>query len=346
MSGEDWQDVALTLSTASPALSSAGPGLAPFHLTLADGANQAPMAKKDVAQQAQQARGRQQAANFDNRNAVDFGKNYSSSWAINSAVNDFQCLVLTNPLDALNSVDTTMSDGEGPNLSYALAGAVSLASRSDHQMVRILQSEMKSQFYHVATPLLTSYVFREAELTNDGGEDLLAGPINVYLDGRFVGRGEIPTVARGQNFVVGFGADPQLRARHELASKTDDVQGGNRQIEFAYRLVIENFKSEAAAVRVLDRLPYSDRTSDIRVTMTEGKDALSADKVYLRRERPKGMLRWDIEVPAKATAENARMVEYTVRMEFDRNFQLTSATGQAQQQMEEFEKLQRARLKR
>jgi hypothetical protein len=176
---------------------------------------------------------------------------------------------------------------------------------------------------------------------------LLAGPINVYLDGRFVGRGEIPTVARGQNFVVGFGADPQLRTRHELASKTDDVQGGNRQIEFAYRLVIENFKSEAADVRVLDRLPHSDRASDIRVTLTEGTDKLSDDKVYLRRERPKGMLRWDIEVPAKATAENARMVEYAVRMEFDRNFQLTASTGRAQQQqMEEFEKLQRERLKR
>ncbi len=346
MSGENWQDVALTLSTASPALSSAGPGLAPFHVSLADGASQAPMAKGEVAQQAQQARGRQLAANIDNRTAVSFGMNYSSSWAINSAVNDLQCLVLTNPLDALTSVETTMSEDEGPNLSYALTGAVSLASRSDHQMVRILQSEMKSQFYHVATPLLTSYVYREAELTNDGGEDLLAGPINVYLDGRFVGRGEIPTVARGQNFVVGFGADPQLRARQELADKTDDVQGGNRQIEFEYRLVIENFKTEVAAVRVLDRLPYSDRASDVRVTMTEGKDALSADKVYLRRERPKGMLRWDIEVPARATAENARMVEYTVRMEFDRNFQLTTAAGQAQQQMEEFEKLQRARLKR
>ena len=37
LSGEDWNNVNLTLSTASPALSASGPGLAPFHVTLADG---------------------------------------------------------------------------------------------------------------------------------------------------------------------------------------------------------------------------------------------------------------------------------------------------------------------
>ena len=69
---------------------------------------------------------------------------------------------------------------------------------------------------------MDSYVYREAELANSSDKDLLAGPITVYLDGRFVGRGEIPTVARGQSFVVGFGADPQLRARRALCSRRQE----------------------------------------------------------------------------------------------------------------------------
>ena len=80
---------------------------------------------------------------------------------------------------------------------YRLDGRVSLASRSDQQMVRILQNTFPSRSYHVATPILSSYVYREAKLTNSSSEDLLAGPMTVYLDGRFVGRGEISTVARG-----------------------------------------------------------------------------------------------------------------------------------------------------
>src|SRR3954469_12719396 len=123
-------------------------------------------------------------------------------------------------------------------------------------MERIMQTDMESKFYHVAVPVLTSYVCREAELANASDKDLLAGPITVYLDGRFVGRGEIPTVARGQSFVVGFGADPQLRARRELADKQDGVQGGNRETKFEYRLVVENFAKEKNPPRALGRVPH------------------------------------------------------------------------------------------
>jgi uncharacterized protein (TIGR02231 family) len=230
-------------------------------------------------------------------------------------------------------------------LSYQLRGGVSLASRSDQQMVRIMQTNMDSKFYHVAVPVLTSFVYREAELMNASDEDLLAGPITVYLDSRFVGRGEIPTVARGQTFVVGFGADPQLRARRELAEKKDSVQGGNRITSFEYRLVVENFSNAAAAVRVLDRLPHPHNGDDIRVTLGETTDPVSADKLYVRQEKPSGILRWDIEVPASSAGENAKIVDYHYSVEYDRQY-VVSLPASKQSLQEEFERLQRERQKR
>jgi len=212
-------------------------------------------------------------------------------------------------------------------------------------MVRITQTEMPSHFYHMAVPVLTSYVYREAELTNTGDEDLLAGPMAVYLDGRFVGRGEIPTVARGQTFVVGFGADPQLRTRRELLDKEEDIQGGNRETRFDYRLVVENFTGEATAVRVLDRLPHAENGVDIRVTLGETSDPISQDKLYQRQERPMGILRWDIDVPAGAAGEDARLVEYQYTVEYDRQYVVTLPTSK-QTLEEEFLRLQRGRQKR
>jgi hypothetical protein len=181
-------------------------------------------------------------------------------------------------------------------------------------------------------------------LKNQGDQDLLAGPITVYLDGRFVGRGEIPTVARGQTLVVGFGADPQLRARRELAERTEDIQGGNRELSLAYRLVIENYKDENVVVCVLDRLPHSDRPGDVRVTLGALKDPLSADELYVRTERPKGILRWEIEVAAGSTGKDARMIEYSYSVDFDRNFWLTTAKDRPQEQQQEFEMMQRGRM--
>jgi hypothetical protein len=180
---------------------------------------------------------------------------------------------------------------------------------------------------------------------NSSDEDLLAGPITVYLDGRFVGQGEIPTVARGQTFVVGFGADPQLRTRRELADKQDGVQGGNRETRFEYRLVVENFTGEVTPVRVLDRLPHAENGEDIRVTLGETSDPISADKLYQREERPMGLLRWDINVPEKAAGENARLIEYHYAVEYDRQY-VVSLPASKQTLQEEFERLQRDRQKR
>ena len=63
-------------------------------------------------------------------------------------------------------------------------------------------------------------------------------------------------------------------------------------------------------MRVLDRLPHAENGEDIRVTLAKTSDPISEDKLYQREERPMGLLRWGIEVPAKAAGEDARLIEY------------------------------------
>jgi len=378
LSGEDWADVVLTLSTASPTLSSARPGLAPFHVKLTTKVVPPVMASVQTAVSTPNqsgfngrggggygsAGGRQSAGqskiavqqrikglqNRKSQYAQQVGQmlNYKAtnalSWNMNDVASGFQCVELMADQDAMSILRNDIGgDDDGPSLSYQLAGTVSLASRSDHQMVRILRTNLDSHFYHVATPLLTSYVFREAELRNDSDKDLLAGPITVYLDNRFVGQGEIPSVARGQTFVVGFGANPQLRARRELAKKEESVQGGNREIRFDYRLVVENFTDQPTQVRLLDRVPHSERSEDIRVTLGKMSDPLSEDKLYVRRERPMGLLRWEIDVPADASGADARLVEYRVQVEYDRQYQIALPSNK--QLQKDFDRLQRSRQK-
>jgi uncharacterized protein (TIGR02231 family) len=345
LSGEDWTGVKLTLSTASPALSAAAPGLAPFPIVLVpEGQQQA--VQVDLGQQLSSIRARQRDAIVSFQNKLSLTENVVSNWHANAAANEYQNLELLNPESALRAIEMEAgSTGDGPSLAYDVAAPVSLASRTDQQMVRILQSLLPSRFHHVATPVLTSYVYREAELTNNSEQDMLGGPVTVYLNGSFVGRGEVPTVAQGQTFVVGFGADPQLRAKRELVDRNDVIQGGNRQLSFTYRLVVENFKTQPAKVSIFDRLPRPDHDADVEIKLGELKDALSDNKLYQRVESPKGILRWDIDVPASATGDNARLIEYSYTAEFDRQFQLGAATADVPSQQREFEQLQRARSK-
>ena len=124
------------------------------------------------------------------------------------------------------------------------------------------------------------------------------------------------------------------------------MQGGNRELSFKYRVAVENYKKEAVAVRLFDRLPYADKGGDVRVTLAELKLPLSTDPAYLRSERSKGLLRWDIEVAAEAIAEKANVLEYSLTVDFDRNFQLSAAGVQRADQQKEFEEMQRGRLKK
>lgn len=349
VTGEDWNDVSLTLSTASPSVSAASPGLAPFYVTLDKAVPAEALAgakgdatKAQVAQQYRGLRAQQSEANRQFAAAPQFDATLNFNWAANGFANEFQSLELANDAAAFARDPA----GDAPSLAYRLPGTVSLASRTDQQMLRIVKASLDAAFSYMATPVLAPYVFREATVKNTSDHDLLGGSVGVYLDGRFVGRTEIPTVARGQTFTIGFGADPQLRASRELVERKEGVQGGNREIGFTYRLSIENFSDSEATVSLYDRLPVAERTGEVRVTVAAGKTPLSADAAYLRTERPKGILRWDVTVPAESTLENAVVVDYAFTVDHDRNLQLTPARSSSDQQRMEFEQMQRDRLLR
>ncbi len=350
LTGENWEGVELTLSTASPSLSASGPSLAPFGVTLlppeqtvqvvatdADGAK----LRFDYAQN----RAQQMEVNAQLGNVIEFAAKTNANWSLNRLACTGQQIELTNPMEALSSLIDDTEVADAPSLSYPLTNGVSLASRTDQQMVRIYRGDLSSEFYHVATPLLSSYVYREAEIQNGSEFDFLAGPVTVYIDSRFVGRAEIPTVAQGETFVLGFGSDAQLRARRELAEKSEGIQGGNKEVKMSYRLLIENYKNTPVTVRVMERLPYTNRAGDIRISLNEPSRALCTDPIYTRRERAKNILRWDVDVPAESAGEKAFEIEYGFTLDYDRNFAIADASND-QTGIQEFEKLERSRQKR
>jgi uncharacterized protein (TIGR02231 family) len=264
---------------------------------------------------------------------------------LNKNANAWVNLELQADRDCLDLLRTSATDTQVPSISYDLANAIHLESRDDQQMVRIVDLDLAGDFYHVATPLLTDAVYREVAINNASDRTLLGGPVAVYLDGRFVGRSELPTVAAGQTFIAGLGADPQLLARRELVDRQERVQGGNRMIELSYRLTLENFKTMATTVRLMERMPVPTDGTDIRIILEEGADKLSQDKLYLRELRPKGILRWEIEVPAKAAGEQARQVEYRYRMEFDRNMAIAEPQVNQDNALDELRHIQKLQMK-
>ncbi len=344
-SGEDWSDVAMTLSTATPSLVAKAPTLTALTVALAritEPMQSFGKGKGGYAQIQQQLRQRKQQLE-DTRNNLDFFQqqaeqkassqmqsadvwnaefNLDAEMALNRAAGDLQLLDLVNPERIAAKSPSAPRGDEGVSVTYSLPGRTTLPSRSDRQLIQIASLPMKGEFYRVASPVLTNYVYEEAAVTNDAQMVLLAGPVSAYLAGQFVGHGDIPTVAAGQSFTVGLGIDSSLRATRELIKKRETIQGGNRLVTFTYRLAVENFGASPAAIRLMDRLPRA-KESDIKVTLEDPGVELCADRTYQTTQRAKGILRWDTKVPAQAIGPEALAIEYEFHLEYDKQMSIT-----------------------
>lgn len=345
MSGEDWSQVQLTLSTASPSMGASGPSLTPFRIAVGgfpgQQANQQPSAdlfgggyggyggEEGLQEMSKGLRLRQQEVANEYAGKHSQVDNLTRDYALNAVASEVQNLELRADAKQLKTLASD-ADDEVASQTYELAQAVSLDSRREQQLVSIIDALFPGSLYHVATPLLSSFAYREADMINNQAVGLLRGPATIYLDDRFVGRTEIPSIASGQHLIVGFGADNQVRTRRELMDKVDEVQGGNRRLTFQYRLVVANFKSASVSLRLFDRLPLANQAAEISVQKLDFAQPISDDGLYARVQKPRGILRWDLDVPGDQFGEKAFDVEYSYSVEFDRSRMLTAIVNETQ----------------
>lgn len=340
MSGEDWGDVRMTLSTATPTLMASGPKLTAMKVSLSQQAAEAAMmqaqsgyfgAKAELARRQDEVNSRRNlalaaapAGDVAGGMTVHMIRSETDA-KLNESALSMQVLDLVAGARDDRSAggrggETKDARREGLSITYALRDRTQLPSRADRQLVQIASMPMKATFAKVATPVLTSFVYDEAKMTNDSQMVLLAGPLTAYNAGAFVGSSDLPTVLVGESFVVGLGIDSSLRATRELVSRTEEIQGGNRVVAITYRLGIENFAAGPAMVRVFDRLPMS-ADDQVRVTLASGPD-LSADAEYVKTQRKENILRYDVQVAPASSGSTAAEVLYTFRMEYDKQMNL------------------------
>lgn len=346
VTGENWDNVNLTLSNATPALSALAPGLSPFRISLSNLGNT--LGPEDLKSASQGVSKKMSAAYNKQIGAQNWSETQQGSWEMNSAANEYQNLELLAKDEDLNILKKDSKQNvSAPSVSFSLKAKASFQSKTDQQLVKVDKSELSAKFYNVAIPLLTSYAFREAEIENEGFDNLLEGPVSVYLDEKFVGHGEISNVAKGQSFVMGFGVDTQIRARRELYEKKEKILGGNKELTFKVRVILENFSKKSNDLRVLDRIPAEDEKENVRITLDLKNNTLSTDELYQQYERTKGILRWDLGLQPESSASKAKTFDYSYKLEFDKNQQVSYPTpAKADQMRSEFDEIQKMKYKR
>lgn len=285
--GEDWQDVDLTLSTARPSLGGSPPPLIPW---MVEQQEEYALSAFQMSQDSERER-RQNAAG---------AKRKAEGQPAPAAIAEQDKL-----LDA--TVARARIDAQATSASFKIAVAATIPSDNSAQKVPITTARLTTAQEYLAIPKQLKAAFLTAKVTNTSEFPLLAGAMNVFLDESFVAASSLGTVMPGEKFDLALGADEGIALKRKLNNRfTEDTGLVTKSKRFTYdvTLTVQNNKKTTEKIVLLDQAPVS-RHEKIVVKL------LAPEEKEMKPE-PDGTLRWTLtlkpgekrELPLKFSIEH------------------------------------------
>lgn len=293
--GEDWNGVALTLSTARPALGGSAPEPRPRTVRPYEPVPvSAPAGPNEEARRSRMVAGREVLAAEGETLRRDKAQ-----------------LELADASLAVAAVDWAMTSAV-----FRVATPVDLKSDNSPQRVPLGEMRLTPALEHRVTPEVVATAFLNAKAKNTGEGPLLAGDLSIFLDEAFAARGRLATVMPGAEFDLALGADESIEIKREappaFREQTGLMSSGVR-VTREVRMIVHNHRRTAEKVVVREAVPVSE---DERIVVklaspgpreagvVRGKDGVVAWTVDLAPgEKRELLVKYTVEHPANLNVE-------------------------------------------
>lgn len=256
--GEDWDDVALAVSTVRTAAGGSAPNLRPLIAHYPTPPRPlAEMQRDAIAGVAPTARFKSEAA----------------------------------PAPAQEQ--EAVLEATGFQVVFRIPGRVTLPAQQGAKGFRIASTAVAPELTVRAVPALDETAFLEAGFKNTEEAPLLPGNVSIYRDGVFVGRSPMPLTPKDQAVRLGFGADDKVKVARTVVRKTEGtagITGSSKTDEREFKTAIRNGHDFPIRVSIEDQIPVSEN-EDIAVEMLQLTTPPTARDLRDRR----GVLEWAFE---------------------------------------------------
>ncbi len=236
--GEDWNDIALTLSTARPALGGAAPELPPRFVDIYVPPPVVPLASHE-ALKAMPMRAKSLPFNAVAQAAAPLAAEVVEEDAALAAA----------------TVDTAATSA-----SFRIAAATSIPSDNSPQKVSITTATLPATLQYQAVPSMQETAFLSAYVTNGTEFPLLAGSASIFLDSAFVATAGLKTVMPAEKFELALGADEGVAVKRRVVNRFEEntgLTGKGRRVTCEFLVTITNNKRTAERVVFKEALPLS-----------------------------------------------------------------------------------------
>jgi len=273
--GEDWNDVEMYLSTAKPATSGQMPEITPWVLR--------PYIPRPA----------RYSASCKSVGAVAAGP-APAPMAREAA--DFTLA----EEESIRQETYSESEVKGTSVIYKLPMKVSVQSDGAEHKLPLSNQVLPAAFEYSTYPMAVLAAYLRSRSANAPDLQLLAGMVNIFLDGDYVGSSSINNIGPGEEFDLYLGMDENVKVKRDLIEKkaNDKLLGSNRQVAYVYKLTIENYKTQKITVKLFEAVPTSE---DAKIKVKIGQVSEEPSEKDWRDK--KGIWLWNLELEPKAKQE-------------------------------------------
>ncbi|KAI0323509.1 hypothetical protein GY45DRAFT_1332481 [Cubamyces sp. BRFM 1775] len=228
ITGEDWDNTALTLSTASSqALRQLTvPALNPHRIIIPGSSADVPPPR--LMRRAGTIRARRVAADDDadvlppppDEDALDV---QATSFANQPSATQYpvHTMLLASAAPVPPPVPPSLANRNALSVVYRVQGAVSLPSDGEEHRLTIATLDFKAKLKYMCVPRQRPTVYIVAKVKNTSEYDLLSGPVNVFMNDSYVTKTVIPFITMNESFPCVLGVDTSLKVSYVQDEKTE-----------------------------------------------------------------------------------------------------------------------------
>ena len=181
---------------------------------------------------------------------------------------------------------------------YQIAGRVTVDNSGTSKKVRIATDNYDGTLNAITVPKLDPAAYLTAAFTIKGESPLLPGMVNLYRDGVFMGQGALPLLNPDEEAKLGFGADDLIKVKRSEVKRKISEEGlitTSNVDERAWDISVKNLHDVLIPVVVIDQMPFS--TAEAITVEPMGAMTPVTEKDLNKR---RGVMAWRFDLDAKA----------------------------------------------
>ncbi|HLN21265.1 MAG TPA: mucoidy inhibitor MuiA family protein [Bacteroidales bacterium] len=195
-------------------------------------------------------------------------------------------------------------------ITYDIDVPYTISADNQRQAIEIQRLTADASYKYLTVPKRTNLAYLTANITRWSELSLQSGEATLYFENSYVGKSFINAEQVTDTMVMSLGVDNSILVKREKQKDFTNrrVLGSNRTETNSFKISVRNNKTVPVLITVKDQIPVSSNSS-ITVETVETSGG--------RMEKQTGMIEWDLNLKPAETKEI--ILTYSVRYPKDKN---------------------------